>query len=67
MKYFTFVAEQEDVTKRIDVYLSENVDDITRSGVQKIIENGGVKVNDKNIKSNYKMCIRDSLQGIQLV
>lgn len=59
MEYFTFVAEQEDVTKRIDVYLSENVDDITRSGVQKIIENGGVKVNDKNIKSNYKLRISD--------
>ena len=35
--------------------MSENVEDITRSGIQKIIENGGVKVNDKNIKSNYKL------------
>ena len=36
MEYFIFVAEQEDATKRIDVYLSENIDDLTRSGVQKI-------------------------------
>lgn len=55
MEYLTFVVEDDDTAKRIDVYLSENIEDITRSGIQKIIENGGVKIGGKDIKSNYKL------------
>ena len=37
---------------RIDKYLSENTD-YSRSTIQKMIEEGFIKVNNKNIKSNY--------------
>ena len=40
MDYFTFAAEKEDVGTRIDVFLAENMEDLSRSGVQKLIDEG---------------------------
>ncbi|MCL1858978.1 MAG: RluA family pseudouridine synthase [Oscillospiraceae bacterium] len=48
------VANQEDIDKRIDLYLSEKFD-LTRSAVQKIIENGGITVNGIKKEKNYKI------------
>ena len=38
MEYFTFGAEQEDVGTRIDVFLADAMENLSRSGVQKLIE-----------------------------
>ena len=41
--------------QRIDIYLAEKFD-LTRSGVQKIIENGGLKINGiTKLEKNYKL------------
>ena len=38
MEYFTFAAEKEDVGTRLDVFLAENMEDLSRSAVQKLVE-----------------------------
>lgn len=52
MENLLFTAEEAGV--RIDKFLSNAVPDISRSYIQKLIDNGAVTVNGKNIKSNYK-------------
>jgi 23S rRNA pseudouridine1911/1915/1917 synthase len=56
-----FVAEREDVGKRIDVYLNELLEDVSRSALQKLIEKGEVCVNGKAVSKNYKLREHDEL------
>ena len=62
MEFFTLVAEKEDVGIRIDVFTADNFEDLSRSGVQKLIENGNLCVNGKTIKSNYKLREKDVVE-----
>lgn len=48
-------VDENSVGDRIDRYISENVADMTRSGVQKIIDSGLVFVNSVVIGKNYKL------------
>lgn len=57
-------VEDIDVGKRIDLYLSEKIEDMSRSQVQKLIGDGNIKVNQKDIKSNYKVRKNDSIDVI---
>ena len=47
---------------RIDKFICENLEDLTRSSVQKIIENGNVLVNGKSVNKNYKCKINDEIE-----
>jgi 23S rRNA pseudouridine1911/1915/1917 synthase len=49
-----FVKESEKGI-RIDKYLTDQTEDLTRSYIQKLIQNQLVFVNEENIKSNYKV------------
>ena len=49
------IVSWEDEGVRIDKYLADNLEDITRNRIQKLIEEKQIKVNDKDIKSNYKV------------
>ncbi len=40
---------------RLDVFLTEMSKDLTRSRIQKLIEQGDVLVNERPVKSNYKL------------
>lgn len=51
----TFAAEADDVGKRIDVFAAENYEELSRSGLKKIIDAGGGTVNNKTVKANYKL------------
>ena len=51
----TFAAEADDVVKRLDVFAAENYEELSRSGLKKIIDAGGVTVNNKTVKANYKL------------
>ena len=55
MERYTLIAEKEDTGKRIDVFVSDNMDSLSRSMVQKLIESGDILVNEKKQKSNYKL------------
>ncbi len=56
-----FVACDLDAGKRLDKFLSEKIEDITRSYVAKIIEEGGITVNGKVAKASYKLKEGDEL------
>lgn len=61
MEEMTILAEKEDVGIRIDLFLSDNIEDLSRSSVQKLLENGHILVNGKNVKANYKLREKDVL------
>lgn len=51
----------QDAGKRLDVYLSENIPDWSRSRLQKLIDDGDVLVNQKESKSSYKLRAGDEI------
>jgi len=44
---------------RIDLYISTHIKDMSRNSIQKLIADGNIKVNNKLVKSNYKLKIND--------
>ena len=49
------VVTDEDEGVRIDKFLTDSLEDITRNRVQKLIDDNQILVNDKVIKANYKI------------
>lgn len=58
------VVDENYVNCRIDKFLSDNIDDYSRSYLQKLIKDNYVKVNNKKVKSNYKLSIEDNVEVI---
>ena len=50
----TFCLSCDSDAVRIDKFLVDNLDDVSRSAVQKIIDESGVTVNSKIVSKNYK-------------
>ena len=48
--------------QRIDKYLSGQLADLSRSYLQKLLKDGGVEVNKKPVKSNYKLSEGDQIR-----
>ena len=44
-----FLIKKKDTQKRLDIFLSEKINDLTRSNIKKIIEIKNVKINNKTI------------------
>jgi len=55
----TFHVLDEDTGKRIDVYLSEKIEELTRSHIQKLIADNCVCVNDISVRANYRLRFED--------
>ena len=55
MEENTYSIKKEDVGNRVDKYLNSILCDKSRSYLQGLIESGNIKVNDKIVKSNYKL------------
>ena len=49
-----FLIKQKDDDKRLDIFLSEKIDHLTRSNIKKIIESKNVKINKKITDSPSK-------------
>ena len=47
--------DKADQDKRIDVFLAEQVKDLTRSRCQSLIRDGHVKVNELPVKTSYRL------------
>jgi 23S rRNA pseudouridine1911/1915/1917 synthase len=62
MDFKNYTIEEENVGKRLDLFVSENEVDMSRSFVQGIIEKQQVKVNGQIKKSNYKLRVGDQVQ-----
>lgn len=61
MESYTFLVEQENVKTRLDMFLTTNCTELSRSYVQKLIEDGFVTVNHKPAKANYKLRMGDEV------
>jgi 23S rRNA pseudouridine1911/1915/1917 synthase len=57
-----FQVEAADVGKRLDAFLSEKIENRSRSRLQKLIDDGDVSVNEKTVKSSYKVRADDSVE-----
>ncbi len=55
MSELFFKASDSDVGDRIDKFISENSEDLTRSAVQKLIDDKMVLCNGKTVPKNYKL------------
>lgn len=62
MKKYNFCVDENNSKNRIDKFLADNIDEITRSAAAQLIEKGNVKVNDKLINKNYKLKLSDSIE-----
>ena len=56
-----FEITEENVGSRIDVFLSESEEEMTRSHAQKLLADGFVLVNGKSANKNYKLRLGDTL------
>lgn len=61
MKKYSYRIDKENVNKRLDRFISEELEEQSRSYIQSLIEDGEVTVNDCVKKSNYKLKENDSI------
>lgn len=64
MEKIYFEIDKNNIGKRVDIFLSEYIEDFTRSQVKKLIDEDNLTCNGKKIKSNYKLKENDSLEII---
>ena len=64
MTKLDFIATAEQTGERIDRFLSAQDTGLTRSAVQKLIEDGGVTVGGKKVSKKYKLHNGDSVEII---
>ena len=59
-----FIVDKENVSKRLDVYLSDVLKDkdITRSYIKNLIDEDKVLVNGAKVKSGYKIKLNDNIE-----
>ncbi len=61
-KKFRFDLSENKKKERIDVFLSNSIENASRTRIQKLIDAQFVTVNGKNIKSNYKVLPNDVIE-----
>jgi len=54
-----FEVNECEKNERLDVYLTKGMNEVSRSNIQKLITSGQVTVNDKTMKTNYKIKTSD--------
>lgn len=57
-----FIVDEDNAGKRLDVFLTENFDDLSRSYIDKLVSEGRALVNGKRVKSGYKIKAGDKVQ-----
>lgn len=58
---FEFVVDHDFVGQRVDRAVTQFIENLTRSSVQKLIDDGYVIVNNTAINKNYKLKLNDNL------
>ncbi len=59
-----YYIDSSDANTRIDKYLSDESEDLSRSFIQKLLTEHLIKVNNKDVKSNYKIKCGDKIDVI---
>lgn len=63
MNIQTFIVDDIDEEKRLDIYLSNQLGDMSRSFIQKLIEQGNVKINgERSTLKKYKVKENDKIE-----
>ena len=62
MEILTLQPNKEDAGKRIDAWLAANLEDMTRSAVQRLLEEGRVVCDGKQLPKNYKLNGSETLE-----
>lgn len=58
---FLFESASDSAGLRVDKFLSDKLANLTRVGIQRLIKDGLVLVNDKSVKASYKLISGDNL------
>jgi len=56
---YEFVVAENSSNERIDKYVSEQVESLSRAAVQNLCENGNIFVNGNSVNKNYRLKIND--------
>lgn len=56
-----YIAEADDKGKRLDVFLNDALEDMSRSALQKLIEKNEILVNGAPVNKNYKLRTDDKI------
>ena len=64
MREIDVIVTEEEAFQRIDKYISEKEDDLSRSRVQQLLQEGIVCVNGNACKSNYKIKPKDHITAV---
>ncbi|MGN1480831.1 RluA family pseudouridine synthase [Porcipelethomonas sp.] len=62
MDEMVLTVTENDSGSRLDKWIAEQTDTLTRTAVQNIIESGGVLVNEKTAAKNYKLRVGDTVE-----
>lgn len=57
----TILVGENDTNKRLDLFLAENTNDLSRSSINKLITSHKVLINDKKAKPSQKIKVNDSI------
>lgn len=60
MDEIKLLSEESDI--RIDAYISSKLENLSRSAVQKLINDNNVTVNNKTVNKNYKIKLNDEIK-----
>lgn len=55
------IVNENDKGKRLDIYIAENFDELSRTMIKKLIESNNILVNDKSEKVSYKVQANDNI------
>ena len=55
------IVNENDKGKRLDIYIAENFNELSRTMIKKLIESNNVLVNDKSEKVTYKVQANDNI------
>ena len=62
MKHFSFLVSPVEAGSRLDIFLVRHLPDESRAGIQKLIEERSILVNDKECKAAYKIRFNDRIE-----
>lgn len=58
---YTFTIPENESDNRIDRYLGQKLPDVSRTYIQKLIKEGFITINNKQVKPNYRLVANDMI------
>ena len=60
-----YIIQEKDSNKRVDVFLTEVIENVSRSYIKKLIDSEKVKVNEKSVKAGYILKVNDVVEVLE--